>query len=76
MENKTQSIKLLACLLFAIIITSFTKLTYAGSTNVAYPNLKNNGTTWYKPSIGLKSYYDNYFTDMDRSYKQQVVSDK
>lgn len=63
-----------------LLLTSFYAIfsapTIAASSAVVYPKIKNNGNSWYPPSTALASYYNDYFIDMDRSYKTQVINDK
>lgn len=49
--------------------------TLAGSSSVIYPKVNNNGNNWYAPSPALTSSYDNYFVNMDKLFKSQLVSD-
>lgn len=72
---RQETLKAIAFVLLPVTIV-FSIQANAGSSSVVYPKLKNNGTTWFSPSLSLKSYYANYFIDMDRTYKQQVIADK
>lgn len=59
-----------------IILPIYSQQANATDTDVTYPQFQNNGTTWYKPSSSFQSYYADYFVDMDKAYKQQVISDR
>ena len=59
----------------ALVVTLLSTLAFAGSSSVIYPKIKNNGNSWFTPSTGLRSEYENYFVDMDSRYKSQLVRD-
>lgn len=59
-----------------IILPIYSQKISATGTEVIYPKFKNNGMTWYKPSSSFKSYYEDYFVAMDKTYKQRVISDR